>query len=363
MEKIKVGIVENKNYEIVIGKGILDDLVKHISAKHKDKKIVIITDDTINGIYGNDILKVFKKLNPDLISVPAGEISKSRTTKEEIEDMLFDKQYSRDSLLIAFGGGVIGDLVGYLASTFNRGIPYIQLPTSLLAMVDSSIGGKTGINVRQGKNLIGTIWQPDSVFIDLDFITKLPKEEFLNGLCEIIKSGAGLDKDLFSFIEKNDDKIIKRDENSLIHIIKRTVELKKEVVEKDERESGLRQVLNLGHTIGHGIEAYSGFKLKHGFSVSIGMVVEARISAITENLKQKDEERLISLLKKFELPISVGDVETNRIIEFMKVDKKTRKQKPRFVLIDGIGSIKKEKDKFSFEVDEMVVKEAIESCK
>jgi len=362
MERIKVKIKERgKSYEVSIGSSISTSVKDLIRKRHKNKKIVVVTDDKLKKLCEKIILNALKSLNPLLITVPAGEKSKSRETKEKIEDTLLEKKYGRDTVIIAFGGGVIGDLVGFVASTFNRGIPLIHVPTTLLAMVDSSIGGKTSVNTKHGKNLIGTTYQPDAVFADLDFLDTLPNGKFINGMAEIIKIAATSDKQLFEFIEKNNKKILNRDKNILLHIIKRSVELKRNIVEKDEKESGLRQTLNFGHTFGHALENYKKYKTKHGHCISLGLVVEAKISSLIRKLDNKEVERIVSLLKKFNLPVKVEkNIDIDEIIEIMKIDKKARNQKPRFVILEKIGKIRSEKNNFSFEVDEKLIRKAIE---
>jgi 3-dehydroquinate synthase len=364
METIKVEIENKKDYNIFIGSSVLNQLPDYLKKSQADKKIVIITDDTIKRLYEKNIIKTLKDFNPYLISIPAGESSKNRETKQEIEDKVLEKKYGRDTVIIAFGGGVIGDIAGFVASTYGRGVPLIQIPTTLLAMVDSSVGGKTGVDTKYGKNLIGTIYQPDAVFTNLDFLENLPQEELLNGLAEIIKIAITSDKNLFEFIEKNHEKILKKDKEALTNIIKRSIELKRDIVEKDEKETGLRQTLNFGHTIGHAIEASSNYQLKHGFCVSIGMAVETRIAVLNNDLKQEEEKRIISILNKFNLPIKINKkFETNRLIDFMLSDKKARKHKPRFVILEDIGKIKKQNDNFSFEIKEEIMRKAVGECR
>jgi len=228
MEKITVRIKEReKLYGVLIGNSISSSIAEFIRERHKNRKIAVVTDDNLKKLCQKTILNALKPINPLLISIPAGESSKSREMKEKIEDKLLEKRYGRDTVIIAFGGGVIGDLAGFVASTFDRGVPLIHIPTTLLAMVDSSIGGKTAINTKHGKNLIGTTYQPDAVFADLDFLGSLPQEEFINGMAEIIKIAATSDKVLFKFIEKNNKKILERNKEMLIKIIKRAIELKK----------------------------------------------------------------------------------------------------------------------------------------
>ena len=365
MEQLNVRIKEKiKEYPVFIGSSLLPAAKDFLEKNHQGKKVVIITDSNVKELCKEKISEAFKGLNPALIFIPAGESSKSRQMKEKIEDSLLEKKYGRDTVIIAIGGGVVGDLAGFIASTYNRGIPIIHIPTTLLAMVDSSIGGKTSIDTEQGKNLIGAIYQPDAVFSDLDFLDSLQKEEFLNGLVEVIKIAAALDKELFSFIETNVSNIMEKEKNSLLHIIKGSIELKKNVVEKDEKESGLRQVLNFGHTFGHAFESYSDYKSKHGYCISIGIAVESKIAVLNDDLKEKEEKKIVSLLEAFGLPVKVSsDIDIGKIMGLMVSDKKTLGQKPRFVILDRIGKIKTDKINFSFEVNEDNIRKAIEMSK
>ena len=365
MQEIKSNIKEKgKQYSVFAGRKAVNLIKSYLEKKHSGKKIVVVTDSNVKNLCSDAILKELSGLRPYLIVIPAGEASKSREMKERIEDHLLKKKYGRDTVMIAVGGGMIGDLAGFTASTYNRGIPIIHVPTTLLAMVDSSIGGKTSVNTKHGKNLIGATYQPDAVFTDLDFLKPLPQEEFINGMAEIIKIASTSDKELFSFIEKNMKKILEKDENALLCIIKRSIELKKEVVEKDEKEQGLRQILNFGHTFGHALESYTDYKLKHGHCVSIGLAVEAKISEIVNGLSNKECKKILLLLKNIGLPAKMEkNIDADKLIEIMKSDKKALNQKPRFVMLDKIGKIKSNKDVFSFEADGAVIKKAIELCK
>jgi len=365
METINAKIrMKDKEYKIFVGSSILGKLKDFITQNHAGKKIAIIIGENTNKLYGSKISNGLKELNPLFITVPSGEPSKSRGMKERIEDKLLDNKFGRDSLIIAIGGGVIGDLAGFVASTFNRGIPIIHVPTTMLAMVDSSIGGKTAINTKHGKNLIGTTYQPTAVFADMDFLETLSDEEFTNGLAEVIKMSIIKDKNLFESLEKNHEKILARDKVILQNIIKRNIELKKEVVEEDAEEKGLRQILNFGHTFGHALEAYYNYKIRHGYAVSQGMLVESKISVAVNNLNRNEEEKIRNSIKIFGFPLTVNlDVKTSKIIEIMKSDKKSLSNKPRFVLIDEIGKVKTEGNTFSFEVETEVIIKAVEQCK
>lgn len=365
MEQLKIRIKRNdKSYQVFIGTPISSLIRGFLEKRYNGKKIVVVTDSNVKEICKNSVLEPLKELNPALISIPAGESSKSRETKEKIEDMLLEKKYGRDTVMLAVGGGVIGDLAGFTAATYERGIPLIHVPTTLLAMVDSSIGGKTAVNTKHGKNLIGSIYHPDAVFADLSFLEALPAEEFANGLAEITKIASTSDKELFSFLEKNKGKIIRKDKKVLLHIIRRSIELKKEVVEKDEKEQGLRQILNFGHTFGHAFELHKNYEARHGHCVSMGINVESKISELAGKLKDKDRKRILSLLESFGLPTKIEDnIDTEKIIDIMKIDKKSISQKPRFVVLESIGRIKSKNNIFSFDMDESTIKNAIELCK
>ncbi|MBT4539941.1 3-phosphoshikimate 1-carboxyvinyltransferase [Candidatus Woesearchaeota archaeon] len=389
MKTINVNIPSNKKeYKVLVGSGILNELKNFIKENHKGKRIVIITDDNVNKSHGKRLLLLLSDLLPDdnllddvssnnspfLISIPAGEESKSREQKQEIEDLMLDEGFGRNSLIIAFGGGVVGDLAGFISSTFNRGIPLIQIPTTLLSMVDSSVGGKTGINTKQGKNLIGTFSQPEIVIADIDFLNTLSDEEFRNGVAEIVKIAIALDEDFFTFLENNIGSLvpnveplipqrIKLDKEILIDIISKSIKLKANVVEKDEQELGLRQVLNLGHTIGHAIETARNFKEKHGFAICTGIVIESKISEILGLISSEQHNKIINLLKQLGLPVNIDEnLDSNNLIELMKSDKKNTSNKPKIVLLEKIGKIKNKDNEFSFEIDEGKIKQAIDIC-
>ena len=355
---------KDKEYRIFVGSSILSRINEFIKQNHTGKKVAVVIGETTSKLHKGRIMSAIGNLNPLFITVPSGESSKSREMKEKIEDKLLDNKFGRDSLIVAIGGGVIGDLAGFAASTFNRGVPIIHVPTTLLAMVDSSIGGKTGINTRHGKNLIGTTYQPTAVFADMDFLETLPDEEFKNGLAEVIKMSIIKDKSLFESLEKNHQKILARDKKILQSIIKRNIELKLEVVQEDAEEKGLRQILNFGHTFGHALEAYCKYKIRHGYAVSQGMLVETRISAAAGNLSENEEKRIMNMIKLFGFPLAINlDIGTPTIIELMNSDKKSLSNKPRFVLIDRIGRVKSRDGIFSFEVEKDAIKKAIEKCK
>ncbi len=286
----------------------------------------MISNPTVYDLYGKTVSESLRASGYDLIEVllPDGEEYKSLASTEKIYESLLKAKLDRKSALIALGGGVIGDITGFAASTYMRGIDFIQIPTTLLAQVDSSVGGKTGVNHPLGKNMIGAFWQPRLVWIDTATLETLPRREFLSGLGEVIKYGVIWDEDFFAYLESNRDKILRLDKEALTHIIRRSCEIKAEVVSKDERESGLRAILNYGHTIGHAIETITGYKkYLHGEAVAIGMYMEARLSHQLGLIEKKAVERIKALIDSYELPSEMPDeIQINDLMEKMQIDKK-----------------------------------------
>ncbi len=318
----------NKTYDILIGK--LPNL-------EFDKKVAIITNHKIAGLHINYLTNKIKAKELHIITLPDGEEYKNWESIEYILNRLFDAKFDRNSLLIAFGGGVVGDMTGFAASIFLRGISFIQIPTTLLAMVDSSVGGKTGINNKYGKNLIGSFYQPDGVYIDTHFLSTLDKREFAAGMAEIIKMAVMFDKEFFDKIKNN--KI------SLEEMIKRSVELKAEVVNQDEKEKGIRSVLNYGHTFGHVIENLTNYKkYLHGEAVAIGMIMANELSKSLGYLSENEAEEIKQVLQKNNLPT---DFKIENIEEFYNhffLDKKTTDNKIKFIIPEKIGKYKIVKD-------------------
>src|SRR3989337_2318655 len=337
MEKVIVNLKkkEDKSYEIIIGVDILKKIPSDFVKEKTIYSYVIISDSNVVPLYGEELLKSLIKsgLKAHLISFPAGEIHKNRDTKSRIEDELSILKIGRDSCVIALGGGVVGDVAGFVAATYNRGIPYIQVPTTLVACVDSSIGGKTAVDTPYGKNLIGAFHQPWRVYIDVNTLLTLNEKEIREGLAEVIKYGVIKADDLFLFLERNMDSVFSYDKGALTRIIKRGCEIKGEVVEKDERESNLRKILNFGHTIGHAVENLSGYKITHGEAISIGMAAEGKIAVGMGLWKEEELGRLTRLLTRAGLPTSMPEyMNIQDIIDTMKLDKKSRGGKIEMVL-------------------------------
>ena len=343
MQKIRVELGE-RSYNIMIGNAILKDIGRTSEKFEFSNKAALISNPTVYDLYGKTVSESLRASGYDLteILLPDGEEYKSLASTEKIYEAVLKAKLDRKSVLIALGGGVVGDITGFAASTYMRGIDFIQIPTTLLAQVDSSVGGKTGVNHPLGKNMIGAFWQPRLVWIDTATLKTLPRREFLSGLGEVIKYGVIWDEDFFAYLESNRDKILKLDKDALTHIIRRSCEIKSEVVSKDERESGLRAILNYGHTIGHAIETITGYKkYLHGEAVAIGMHMEAKLSQQLGLIDRKAVAKIKALIDSYELPSEMPDeIEINDLMEKMQIDKKTVGGRLHFVLPEKVGSVK-----------------------
>lgn len=347
MEKIRVELYE-RSYDIIIGSNILESIGEKLQLFDFSPKLAVISNPTVFSLYGEYVSNSIKQAGFDLLTIiiPDGEEYKNIETLQYIYNELLKYKLDRKSALLALGGGVVGDITGFAASTYMRGISFIQIPTTLLAQVDSSVGGKTGIDHKLGKNMIGTFWQPKLVLIDIKTLDTLEKRQLLAGLAEVIKYGIIWDSELFQFIEKNKDTIIKLDYNSLNYIIKRSCEIKAEIVSKDERESGLRAILNYGHTIGHSIETVTQYKrFLHGEAISIGMCFEAELAQLLNIIPINDVLRINKLVNSCGLPnILPKDISKEEIISAMYLDKKAVAGKLKFVLPEKIGKVRIEKN-------------------
>jgi len=335
---------ESKEYPIYIGCNILQEKNSDLNLEFKSDKVAIISNPVVGALYIKEIEKMLidKGVKPHTCIIPDGEKYKNFDTIKKIFDALLKENMDRSSSIIALGGGVIGDMGGFVASTLKRGVSLIHIPTTLIAQVDSSIGGKTGFDHPLGKNMIGTFYQPDMVLIDIKKLLTLPKKEFRNGLAEVIKYGITHDTELFDILEKKQKEIIDRDVKLLQKIVSRCVQIKKEVVEEDEKEEkGIREVLNYGHTIGHIIETLTGYsKYSHGEAVAIGMVEEAKLAQKEGLLPNEDLKRIEELIEKYELPFSIPkNIKRDDMKNCVSQDKKVRKGKIRLPVPTKIGKI------------------------
>ena len=342
MQSIKVNLNKN-SYNIFIQKNLRLNFSKIIDSMNQKRKFVIFTQQSIFDLYGIELIQNLQKQDVDIeyILLENSENAKSFSLIAPIYEKIISLNCDRSTLFIALGGGVVGDVTGFLAATFLRGIEYIQIPTTLLAMVDSSIGGKTGINLDSGKNLVGAIWQPKAVLIDPAFLLSLPKREIISGISEIIKYGAILDKDFFKYISYHLDDIVSLQKSeSLLNVIYKCGQLKSKIIENDENELDVRRILNFGHTIGHALEKYYNYKiLKHGEAVAYGMMAAAKLSIEYCGLSYENYNLLKTIIKKLPLP-KLPSMDIEAIVDLVKNDKKVRFGKINFILISDIGKTK-----------------------
>ncbi|MBR6595289.1 MAG: 3-dehydroquinate synthase [Oscillospiraceae bacterium] len=322
-----VTVNASKSYDIKIGPGLLDTLGIEAASLGKAKKIAIVSETTVYPLYGAQAESSLKNAGFEVVSFvfPAGEERKSAATYLELLNFLAENKLTRTDLIVALGGGVVGDLAGFAAATYLRGIRFIQVPTTLLAAVDSSVGGKTAIDLPAGKNLAGAFWQPSLVLCDTDTLASLPRDIFIDGCAEVIKYGILYDEPFFSYLENTGVDFDRE------RVIARCVEMKRDVVMEDEFDTGARMKLNLGHTIGHGVEASSNFTLSHGKSVAIGMAIVSRAS------KCPDNDRIIGILQQFGLPTDT-ETEADALFRYALSDKKRSGGTVNLIIPKKIGN-------------------------
>ncbi|HEY1663777.1 MAG TPA: 3-dehydroquinate synthase [Verrucomicrobiae bacterium] len=333
-----------RSYAIRVGNNLLARLGIECKRLGLGRRCAIITDKNAGKYHSKTVFDSLAKAGffPAFITIPVGEPAKSLRTMQACYDQLAAQRFERKSFIVALGGGVVGDLAGFVAATYLRGIPFVQVPTTLLAQVDSSVGGKTGVNLRAGKNLVGAFYQPRLVFCDLDTLKTLPDREYRAGLAEVIKYGIIYDAGLFARLERQLPEILKRDRKILAPIIARCCEIKAEVVSKDETEGGLRSILNFGHTIGHAIENSAGYgKYLHGEAISIGQIAAAKLSQKVLKLPNREVERIEDLFCRAGLPCSIRIKSSLRqkLFEAMRLDKKVSGGEIKFVLAKKIGKV------------------------
>jgi 3-dehydroquinate synthase len=334
----------HRSYTIKVGGGLLPRLGAECAQLKLGQRCAVITDSNVGKKFAKAALKSLSAsgFEPVLITVPAGEGSKRIAVVEKCYDQLAAHRLERKSFIVALGGGVVGDLAGFVAATYLRGIPFVQVPTTLLAQVDSSVGGKTGVNLKSGKNLVGAFHQPQLVLCDLDTLKTLPKREYVSGLGEIIKYGIIYDAILFAQLEHNLPKLLQRDVPTLRAVVSRCCEIKADVVGQDETEGGLRAILNFGHTIGHAIENSSGYgKFLHGEAIAIGQVAAAKLSEKVLGLPSGDVVRIQRLFLQAGLPVKIklDAARRKKLFAAMKLDKKVSAGEIKFVLAEKIGKV------------------------
>jgi 3-dehydroquinate synthase len=348
-------------YDVLIGPGLLGELV-YLLRDLGGRRYAIIADSTTGRLFGKSVKDTLEGAGAsvDLLTFTAGEPHKTRASWIDLSDRMLALKHGRDSIILALGGGVTGDLAGFVAATYMRGLPLVQLPTTLLAMIDSSVGGKTGVDTAAGKNLIGAFHQPRLVVADTDTLRSLPHSETASGMAEAVKHGAIMDEWYFDWISASLDSLLRQDAAAMAHLIRRSVEIKADVVGADEREAGLRKVLNFGHTIGHAIEARSGFSLLHGESIAIGMVVEAILGEEMGVTERGSAERLRAVLSAMGLPTGVPvGYDPASIVELTRLDKKARGGRVEYSLIQSIGAASPGTGSYGTPIDDAVVLAAL----
>jgi 3-dehydroquinate synthase len=336
---LNVNLAEN-SYDIIIERGALASLGERCRAVGLKGVAAVITNPTVAALYGAVVKESLESSGYAVaqIEMPDGEEFKNSATLNQIYDDLLAAGVDRSSFVVALGGGVVGDVAGYAAATWLRGIPFVQVPTTLLAQVDSSVGGKTGIDHPRGKNLIGAFYQPRLVLIDVDTLATLAQRQFRAGLGEVIKYGVVVDIHFFEYVEANCAAILAMESDHLIEIIHRCCQLKAQVVELDEKEAGLRAILNYGHTLGHAFESISGYQgLVHGEAIAIGMVLAAKVSAAVGHCTPDDVVRLTAMLARCGLPVAVPHYDRRQLLHAIAADKKSKSGSITFICNQGIG--------------------------
>ena len=339
---VRVPLVEQRDasYDILIGSGLIKQLDRIVPEYCPAAAYAIISDSQVGKLYGEDVAKALSALGyrVELLTFPAGEWNKTRDTWATLSDRMLAAQLGRDTAVIAVGGGVVNDVAGFVAATYLRGVPLVQVPTSLLAMIDSSIGGKTGVDVPAGKNLLGAFHQPSVVVVDPELLGSLSSVQLAAGLAEAVKHGVIADAEYFAFLEQEYAAIFAKHAPALERVVRRSVEIKAAVVGQDEREKGKRAILNFGHTVGHAIEATSKYEVLHGEAVAIGMVYESRIGESIGIAQPGTARRLQATLELLHLPIERPDQsEPDHLIAAMRSDKKVRAGEIRLALPRSIG--------------------------
>ena len=351
-------------YSVCVGVGLEKELIEVIK-KAGTRRIAIISDSTVGRLWGPRVVKALRAVDKraELFVFPAGERNKNQSSVTQLQHALLKRRFGRDSLIVALGGGVVGDLAGFVAATYLRGIPYIQMPTTVLSMVDSSVGGKVGIDTAYGKNTIGAFWQPKAVIADLNFLEGLPRVQVISGFLEAIKTFFTSDKGALSLVKKLDVDSPLADPVTLQAIIHRSISIKTRIVERDEREKNERKVVNFGHTIGHAVELLSGFKMPHGYAVGYGILVESKISELLGILSKSDFESVQSYLLSF--GIQGGALKRfpiEKILDATKADKKSKGGVPHYVLLSSIGRVYRKAGQYASPVESAVIQKALTIC-
>lgn len=336
-----ITVEASKKYDVIIGRGLLATLGERLTGDYSGCKITVVTDSRVDLLYSEKVIQSLSDegFRTEKFVFPEGEQSKNKDTLFDLLEFLAEKRMTRNDLLIALGGGVVGDLTGFAAAVYQRGIRFIQLPTTLLACVDSSVGGKTAVNLNSGKNLVGAFWQPEMVLCDLSVLDTLENKTFADGMAEVIKYGVIADRELFECVKKFN---IRENAELLEKVVARCISLKRDIVNEDERENGVRRLLNFGHTVGHAIEKCSDFSVSHGSAVSVGMVIAARAAFKNGLCKNDCTDEIITALRNNNLP-SECDYSAQELSAAALLDKKMSMGNVAFIVPERIGKCRIEK--------------------
>lgn len=359
---MRIAPVPEYSYPIKVASDLLEHPSEWLPHRWQDRRIVIITDDHVNNLYIQKLTHILKESSPLILTFAAGEKSKNSDVKYDLEQKMIEAGCDRQTIILALGGGVVGDMAGFVTATYLRGISYIQIPTTLLAMVDSSVGGKTSINLPQGKNLIGAFWQPIGVVVDMNFLDSLPEEHLINGLIEAIKMFATHDASSFDYLSNHLNDILAKNKIVLKNVIERAIQIKVNVVSCDEKETNQRMILNFGHTIGHALEQVTDYTILHGYAVALGILVESKLSQLLGHLSSSDFNIIQSLLLKLNISGDlIKKMDFEQIIAATYADKKVQNQRVRYILLNKIGQIYSENSTVAYPVtDDMILQSLIE---
>ena len=355
-----------RNYPIFIGAELLLKLEEFLASHFPKSQLVIITDHQVEKMYGTVLAEALLQRGHQvlLLAFQAGEKFKTAKTKAQLEEQMLQYHCGRDTVILALGGGVVGDVAGFVAATYLRGVPYVQLPTTLLAMLDSSVGGKTGINTSHGKNLIGAYWQPSAVIDDLNFLKTLSQKQFTSGFVEAVKMFLTSDRKQFLRVQEQLERVLARDALLLEEIISAAVSIKMGVVERDEKEAGERMILNFGHTIGHALEKVSRYKIMHGYAVALGILVEMKISELLGICSAEDYSVVQKFFAHLKItPALLAKMDPLQILEATRHDKKRDADMVRYILLSKIGEIDRTKGAVVHFVPDAIVLKALNTMK
>lgn len=358
-------LAPRRTCRVCVGTGALEALVSDLARERPGRLYVIVTDERVGPLYADRLAKRFfaRGLRVESLTLPVGESHKTRETKSWVEDRLFDLGAGRDSVVVALGGGVVGDVAGFAAATWHRGVPVVQVPTTLLAMVDAAVGGKTAVNLPGGKNLVGSFHQPWGVYADTGVLDTLPEREYLDGFAEVVKSAVIADAPFFGWLERSAGRLRDREPDALDHVVLRCVRIKARVVRRDEREAGRRAVLNFGHTVAHALEAATAYTIRHAQAVSIGLCVESRLALRETGFPARHLARVERLLAALGLPVRcASSPSAEAIVEAARRDKKNRDGQIHCALPLQLGRMPPGGD-VTVAVDELRLAEAIRASR